>query len=107
MIKYLFKVETNWCGEDNTYAVILENEHDPIFTGMAEEAAYENFSSFDGITTILEELFPDNEGEYSDEEYDEAYSVEHEYYSWSLALFEGDEEDWQDYELFYDYKDNS
>ena len=100
--KYLLTVHTNWCGEDATYGVITDNEDDPDLMESAQILAYDNFESFDGSSAILEELFPEVEdNEYSEDQYEEAVSVECEYYGWSLIEFEGDEEEWSWYDLVF------
>ena len=102
--KYLVKVETNWCGEDNTYSAIVDDERWLEFEGFCQDLSYTNFSDYSGFDGVLEDLFPDHEygEEYSDEEIEEAYQEEPNYYSYTIEPFEGDDEEWNWYDLVWD-----
>lgn len=99
--KFLIQVTTNWYGMDQTYAAIAEDESD--LEKLAEELAFNNFSDFDCMSDILEELFPNVEyGEYSDDQRDEAAGIEGEYYGYTIEEYEDPEEEWEWYEIVYD-----
>ena len=101
--KYIIHIETAWCGEYNDYTAIAEDEVDLL--NLAEELAYQNFADFSGFNQILEDLFQDQleEGEdYTDEMISIAENEEHDYYSSTISLFEGTDEEWEYYDLVYD-----
>jgi len=101
--KYIIHVETAWCGEYNDYAAIAEDEIDLL--NLAEELSYNNFADFSGFEQVLSDLFAEQleEGEdYTDEMISIAENQEYDYYSSSISLFEGTDEEWEDYELVYD-----
>lgn len=98
--KYLLKIDTAWCGEDQTYGIIKKEETD--VSNLCEELAYSNFSDFSGMSGVLEELYPDTE-DYTDEEIARAEEDSVNYYSWNLEEFEAnDETDFNWFELVYD-----
>ena len=103
MKKFLINVYTSWCGEDNTYSAIADN--DSQLLDKAQDLAYNNFIDFGGFEAVLNELFPVvvNE-EYSDEKRDEAADNELDYYAFTIE--EWDEtrpkEEWDWYDLVYD-----
>ena len=102
MKRFLLNVSTEWCGEDNTYAAYVKSE-DELYE-ILDELAYENFLSFGGIKKVLEQLYPNvEEGEYTEEMYNEAASVEHEYYFGNIEEWDEtrSEEEWNEYELVY------
>lgn len=103
MNRYLLRVDTNWCGEDNTYGVICSNPDDPDLMNFFQLKAYDNFNDFGGFEKLLEEMFPEVEdGEYTDSQMDEAAEFEGDHYGWTIDKFEGDEEEWEWYEIIYD-----
>lgn len=104
MNKYILHVDTNWCGEDNDYAIICSNPDHKDIQDFCQMRAYENFADFSGIQGILEELFPDSE-EYTEEQENEAIEVENDYYGFTLEEFNGTDEEWDWYELIYDESD--
>jgi hypothetical protein len=93
--KYILHVYTNWCGEDNEFAVITKNPESLAFTSFCDGIAYDNFESFDGFNQVLEDNFEANEdGNYTESEIEEAGGMEGDYYGWNLEEFEGDDEEW-------------
>ena len=96
MKRFLITVDTNWVGMDNTYKATAENESD--LHDVAELAAYENFQSFGCDGYVMEELFPEFEGEYTDEMWDKYNEVEGEYYGYYIREFEGSDEEFNEYE---------
>lgn len=106
--KYLVTVETNWCGEENTYSAIVDDDRFLEFEVYCNSLAYENFQDNDGFETMMEDLFdydPDRE-EWSDEELQEGYSEEPNYYSYNIEEFKGTDEEWEWYDLVWnDSKD--
>lgn len=106
MKRFLIKCTTEWCEEDQTFSAIAEDEDE--LQSIAQEFAYENFNSYPqtGSGAILEELFPDVEdGEYTDEQIEEAAEHESEYYGFNIEEWEWDEkrdeEEWGWYDLIY------
>lgn len=101
MKRFLINVSTNWCGEENTFSAIANNESE--LDKVAEEVAYNNFCSYGGQDAILKELFGDEE-EYTDEMFDEASEIESEYYFYDIEEWdeERSDEEWDWYELVYD-----
>ena len=107
MKRFLINVYTNWCGEDNDFSAIANDESE--LRNIASNLAYDNFTSFTGFEGILEELFPEvEEGEYTEEQTDEAIDSESEYYGYTIEEWDETrpEEEWDWYELIYDASDN-
>lgn len=111
MKRFLLHVNTEWCGEDNTYAAYAKSE-DELYDFL-EELAHENFSDFGGFEKVLEELFPGVQpGDYTEEMYEKAAEREGEYYYGSIEEWDEtrSEEEWDNYPLvrdeFYKYLDN-
>lgn len=103
MPRFLINVWTEWCGMDQTYAAIANDEAELLC--LASELAYENFSTFDCFTTLLEDNFPEVEdGEYTDEMQEEMAEIEGEYYGSDIEPWDETrpEEEWDWYELVYD-----
>ncbi len=103
MKKWLIKVDTNWAGTDKDYVAIAETEYE--LWPIAEEKAYENFIDVNGMDMILDELFPDQE-EYTDEMFEEATTLESEYYDAFIEEFNGTDEQFNQYELIYGEEEN-
>lgn len=103
--KYLVTVQTNWCGEDNTYSAIVDDDKFTEFETYCNNLAYENFQDYGGFEAMMEDLFdydPDRE-EWSDEELREGYAEEPNYYSYTIEEFDEDgEEEWEWYNLVWD-----
>ena len=99
MKRFLLNVSTEWCGEENTYAAYAKSE-DELYE-LLDELAYENFLEFGGLEKVLEQLYPNVEGEYTKEMYNEAANVAHEYYFGDIEEWDEtrSEEEWNDYEL--------
>lgn len=99
--KYILHVSTNWCGEDQDYAIIKDENSN--IDDFCQNIAWENFTEFEGIDAILEELFPEAEGDYTEEQRSEAEDKEEDYYTWSLDEFNEDgETKWEWFELILD-----
>lgn len=79
MKRFLIHVDTNWCGEEDTFRAVAESEIE--LWDIAEQLAYDNFYSFGHD--------PD---EMTDEDWDEMWSRidETAYYSFSI-------EEWNEY----------
>ena len=99
MKRFLLNVSTEWCGEENTYAAYAKSE-DELYE-LLDELSYENFLEFGGFEKVLEQLYPDVEGEYTEEMYNEAANVAHEYHFGDIEEWDEtrSEEEWNDYEL--------
>ena len=69
--KFLITVETSWADSKEVYSAIAEEE-DELWE-LGEELSYSNFIESGGDESILIEMYPNNEGEYSEEELDLAY----------------------------------
>ena len=97
MKKYLVHVSTYWCGMDATYRAEAESEFD--LYDLAEEAAYDNFQSYNLYNEILAENGYDSD-EMTDEEIEKVLESidESEYYSFSIEEFEDELEEWLTYE---------
>lgn len=80
MKRFLIHVDTNWCGEEDTFRAVAESEIE--LWDIAEQLAYDNFYSFGHDQDIAEE-----------EGYDPDETA---YYSFSIEECEDDEE-WNEY----------
>lgn len=105
MNRYLIQVDTNWCGEEQTFAAYANDKSE--LESTAQEVAYENFNSYPGtgFDGLLSDLFPDVEDEeYTDDMIDEAGALESEYYGFSIEPWDEsrDETEWDWFELIYD-----
>ena len=68
MKRFLIHVDTNWCGEEDTFRAVAESEIE--LWDIAEQLAYDNFYSFGHDQDIAEECEDDEEwNEYSGEIY--------------------------------------
>ena len=95
--KFFITVDTNWVGTQETYSAIAEKE-DELWES-ASELAFDNFiEKVGGLDAVLEELFPEAGGEYTDDQVDQAVEVESEYYFSDIT--EVDEEDEEQLEKF-------
>lgn len=54
MKKFIIKLGTDWCGEDNSVAAIAPDEY--TLDEIANELAYENFESYNHFEDICQEL---------------------------------------------------
>lgn len=95
MKRFLIHVDTNWCGEEDTFRAVAESEIE--LWDIAEQLAYDNFYSFGHDQDIAEEEGYDPD-EMTDEDWDEMRSRidETDYYSFSIEECEDDEE-WNEY----------
>lgn len=96
MKRFLIHVSTAWCGMDNTFRAVAENESD--LYDVAQDLAYENFQSYGCEDDIAEqEGYDPDEMEASD--WDELWETvdESQYYDFSIEEFEGDDEEWEGY----------
>ncbi|MFR8192006.1 MAG: hypothetical protein ACLU9M_07095 [Lachnospirales bacterium] len=95
MKRFLIHVDTNWCGEEDTFRAVAESEIE--LWDIAEQLAYDNFYSFGHDQDIAEEEGYDPD-EMTDEDWDEMWSRidETAYYSFSIEECEDDEE-WNEY----------
>lgn len=95
MKRFLIHVKTNWCGMDNTFHAMAENEYD--LNEIANQLAYENFQSYSCDNDIAEEFGydPDN---MKDEDWDELWeNVDERDYYYDIEEFNGDDEEWEEY----------
>ena len=93
MKRFLIHVTTAWCGMDNTFRAIAENECD--LYDIAQDLAYENFQSYDCKYDIAEEEGYDLD-EMEDLDWDETVD-ESQYYDFDIEKFEGDDKEWEEY----------
>lgn len=100
--RVLVRTDRNWCGEDLTYKAIVDDAHMSGLENLAQMQAYDNFSDFGGPEAVKAELFPDSDGDWTDEQIAEAEEVEDSYYHYDITDFDGTEEEWGWYELMYD-----
>lgn len=68
MKRFLIHVDTNWCGEEDTFRAVAESEIE--LWDIAEQLAYDNFYSFGHDQDIAEEEGYDPD-EMTDEDWDE------------------------------------
>ena len=96
MKRFLIHCSTFWCGTDNTFRVLAEQEEDIL--DLASDLAYDNFMAYADYDAILEELGYDHT-EISDEKRDEILSEidEGEYWYYIIEECEDDEE-WNNYD---------
>lgn len=96
MKRFLIHVDTNWCGEEDTFRAVAESEIE--LWDIAEQLAYDNFYSFGHDQDIAEEEGYDPD-EMTDEDWDELWekTSECDYYSSYIEEFMGDEEEWESY----------
>lgn len=100
MNKYLINVYTSWCGEDQNFVAIANNEFE--FRDLAELESFNNFSDFEGIEAILDEEFPEAEGDYTDEQREYAEEISPQYYGYTIREFDPETDgqfEW--YEVLY------
>lgn len=96
MERFLIHVSTVWCGMDNTFRAIAENECD--LYDIAEQLAYENFQSY-GCEDYIAEEEGYNPDEMEDSDWNELYETvdESQYYDFDIEKFEGDDKEWEEY----------
>lgn len=106
MKRFLVICDTAWCGTQETFRAIAEDELDNKLEDAAQLAAYDNFISFSMDVLeeyILPDLFPDVE-EYTDSMRAKAEDVVEEYYSYTIEEWDEErpEKEWSWYEWLYD-----
>lgn len=96
MERFLIHVSTNWCGMNDTFRAIAENECD--LYDIAERLAYENFQSYKCDDYIAEEEGYDPD-EMEELDWNELYETvdESQYYDFDIEKFEGDDKEWEEY----------
>lgn len=102
MTRYYLKIDTYWCGEYQEYAFETDKSLNEL-SNYFEMLAHDNFTDFDGIEGVCQELFPDwEEDSYTDEQIEAAEEVAHEYYSFFTDKFDDDNtydgSDFEDYD---------
>lgn len=98
MKKFIITCDTNWCGTESRFRALAESELD--LEDLAEELAFDNYSSFFDAQDILEDLGYDID----DLSEDEIESIldnisESDYYDWKIE--ECDDEEWDSFEDDY------
>ena len=103
MKRFLITCTTYWCGTDATYGAYAESDNDTGLSRAVEEAAYDNFSQYFNAEDILQTEGYDTE-DMSDEDIDSAldWIDESSYYDASIEEFDGDDEEFNFYEIIYD-----
>lgn len=87
--KFIIEVSTAWCGEDNQFGALAEDESE--LWDIVDSVAYNNFTDFDGAKRVAEELFPDVDFEdLTEDQRDEISEVEGDYYFSSIRKVEDD-----------------
>ena len=96
MKRFLIHVDTNWCGEEDTFRAVAESEIE--LWDIAEQLAYDNFYSFGHDQDIAEEEGYDPD-EMEDSDWDKLWETvdESQYYNFTIEEFEGDDEEWEEY----------
>lgn len=96
MKRFLIHVSTAWCGEEDTFRAVAENELD--LYEIADALAYENFQSYGCESNVAKEWGYDPD-EMEDKDWDELWekTSECDYYSSCIEEFMGDEEEWESY----------
>lgn len=94
--RFLIHCSTAWCGMDNTFRAIANNEED--LYDLAEELAYDNFESYDLWEEVAKEEGYDPET-MTEEEWDilRDETDKFNYYGYNIEEFTGSEEEWEDY----------
>lgn len=96
MNRYLIHVSTNWCGMNDTFRAVADNEDD--LYDIAQELAYDNFESYNLWEEIAKEegYEPD---EMSEADWDKLHDEvdESNYYGFNIEEFNGDDEEWEEY----------
>lgn len=104
MKKFIITCDTNWCGTDNKFRALAESESD--LWDLAEELAYDNYSSFFDAQDLLEDLGYDID-DLSEEEIESILDNvdESEYYDYAIEECDDDEE-WDSFGDGYIYTVN-
>jgi len=106
MARFLIHVYTAWCGEEDTFAAIAENDSDPNLLDKMAELAYDNFLDGNGVDEMYQEEFPDIDPEDLTDEDKESID-EGNYYGGYIEEWDESrpEEEWEWYELAYNSQD--
>lgn len=104
MKKFIITCDTNWCGTDTKFRALAESESD--LWDLAEELAYDNYSSFFDAQDLLEDLGYDID-DLSEEEIESILDNidESEYYDYAIEECDDDDE-WNSFEDDYIYTVN-
>lgn len=96
MKRFLIHVSTEWCGMDDTFRAMAENDYE--LEEIADQLAYENFQSYSCERDIAEEFGYDPD-DMEDEDWDKLWeqTSESDYYSHTIEEFVGDDEEWSSY----------
>lgn len=88
---------TGWCGMDDTFRAMAENDYE--LDEIANQLAYENFQFYDCENDIAEEFGYDPD-DMEDEDWDKLWeqTSEGDYYHYTIEEFEGDDEEWEEYD---------
>lgn len=103
MKRFRIDVSAGLCGTDAKYYAYAESEKE-----LEEEAcrlAVENYEAYGGIEMILQNNFESDEnGDYTEEQEQEALQYEDNYCEWNIVELSEDDEDFDDHEfdLVYD-----
>ena len=104
MKKFIITCDTEWCGTESRFRALAESELE--LEDLAEELAFDNYSSFFDTQDLLEDLGYDID----DLSEDEIESIlnnisEADYYDWKIEECEDDEE-WDSFGDDYIYTVN-
>lgn len=93
MNRYLIHVFTNWCGMDDTFRAITDNEES--LYDLAEQLAYDNFESYN----LWEEIAREEGYDLDEMTWDRLYEEvdDSNYYGYEIETFTGDDEEWDGY----------
>ena len=97
MKRFLIHVSTSWCGMDDTFRAMAENDYE--LDEIADQLAYENFQFYDCENDIAKEFGYDPD-DMEDEDWDKLWeqTSEGDYYHYTIEEFEGDDEEWDEYD---------
>lgn len=96
MKRFLIHVSTSWCGMDDTFRAMAENDYE--LDEIADQLAYENFQSYGCEDDIAEEFGYDPD-DMEDEDWGKLWeqTSERDYYHYTIEEFVGDDEEWNSY----------
>lgn len=96
MKRFLIHVSTSWCGMDNTFRAMAENDYE--LDEIADQLSYDNFQSYGCWDDIAEEEGYDPD-DMEDSDWDKLWETvdETQYYNFSIEEFEGNDEEWEEY----------
>lgn len=103
LTKFIITCDTVWCGTESQFRALAESELE--LEGLAEELAFDNYSSFIDVQDLIEDLGYDID-DLSEEIESILDSVdETNYYDWKIEECTDDEE-WNSFEDDYIYTVN-